>query len=62
MTPSFTHASGSSVLIGHESALFHILLCRLVIYTCSLVLPHVYHASYCLLYYGVTPLVLLRDA
>jgi hypothetical protein len=62
VTPSFTHASGSSVLIGHESALFHILLCRLVIYACSLVLPHVYHASYCLLYYGVSPLVLLRDA
>jgi Integrase zinc binding domain len=62
VTPSFTHASGSSVLIGHESALFHISLCRLVIYTCSLILPHVYHASYCLLYYGVSPLVLFRDA
>jgi hypothetical protein len=62
LTPSSTHASGSSVLNGHESALFHILLCRLTIYACSLVLPHVYHAPYCLLYYGVSPLVLLRDA
>jgi hypothetical protein len=34
MTPSFTHASGSSVLIGHESALFHILVYRLVVLAC----------------------------
>src|SRR5580693_1868479 len=59
LTPSFTHASGSSVLIGHESALFHISLYCLVCYACSLIRPHVYHASYCLLYHGVSPLVLL---
>jgi hypothetical protein len=61
LTPSFIHASGSSVLIGHESALFHISLCRLVTYACSLVRPRVCHAPYCLLYHGASPLVLLRD-
>jgi hypothetical protein len=56
MTPSSIHALELSVLIGHESALFHVSPCCLTIYACSLISPHVYHAPYCSLYYGVSPL------
>jgi hypothetical protein len=35
VTPSYTHASESYVLIGHESALFHLYACRLMFPACS---------------------------
>jgi hypothetical protein len=61
LTPSFTHALGSSVLIGHESALFHIYAYCLVSPAC---LPS---STLCLtrallspVLWG-TPLVLCRD-
>jgi len=38
LTPSFTHVLGSSVLIGHESALFHIFTYCLMCLACFLYL------------------------